>query len=423
MKYYVHTTGCKANQWDTHVIANRLEEAGLSPASPEDADVIVVNACALTEGAERDVRRFIGSMERLNGSAHVILTGCQGQVYPGKTFGADAVLGQDEKFRIAEYLRKTGTFVSPGRDRLMEAGEIHGVPRDKTRFFFKIQDGCDRFCAYCIVPFGRGKPRSRPLPEIMETLARLAGWGVKEVVLTGIEISSYFDPGQNMDLKGLLRQIETSPTPPRIRLSSIDPLYLDVEMIGIMAASRKIAKSLHIPLQSGCDRILGLMGRPYGIEYIRAMVGRLQKGMGEIGIGFDVIVGFPTETDEEFEETLRFISSLDIYYLHVFPFSPRTGTKAASMGGAVSARTKKMRVSALRALDREMRKRFFRRFLGSEAWVIPEGKVYKGDYVRGYTDNYLPLYLPRKKDIENNLTRVKIKEIMGDNLIGEVLEA
>jgi threonylcarbamoyladenosine tRNA methylthiotransferase MtaB len=402
------------------VIANRLEDAGFSSGSLEEADVVVVNACALTEGAERDVRRFVGNIGNRNREAQVILTGCQGQVYPEKTFGAHTVLGQEEKFRIREYVGRPGRFVSLGESQPMEAGLLRGLPEGKTRFFFKIQDGCDRFCSYCVVPFGRGRPRSRPLTEVMETLSRLAGWGVKEVVLTGIEISSYLDASRGVDLKGLLRLIEGCKTPPRIRLSSVDPRYVDEEFVEIMARSRKIARSIHIPLQSGCDRILEAMGRAYTAGYIKTMVERLQKGVPGIGIGLDVIAGFPTETDEEFMDTFGFISSLDIYYLHVFPFSARTGTRAAAMEGKVPAVTKKQRVSALKALDGRKRKEFYERFLGSEAWIIPEGKVYKGIYLRGYTDNYLPLYLPLKKGLENNLTRVKIKEIEGDMLIGEM---
>ena len=419
MKFYIHTTGCKANQWDSLVIAAKLRAAGLSAGAMADADVIVVNACAVTEGAERDARRFIGGLGKRNVSARIILTGCQGQAYPERTFGAHTVLGQAEKFEIADYLERDGRFVSGSRQFPLEEAGITELPKGKTRFFFKIQDGCDRFCSYCVVPFGRGRPRSRPVAEVMGALEGLAALGVKEVVLTGIEISSYRDGTTGTDLKGLLRMIDGALTPPRVRLSSIDPLYVDDEFIEIMARSRKIAKSLHIPLQSGSDRILEEMGREYTARYITDMVRRLTGAVDGIGIGMDVIAGFPTESGEEFMSTHALIDALDVYYLHVFPFSARDGTRAAAMEGKVPAEVKKQRVSLLKKLDREKRRRFYERFVGSDAWIIPEGKVYRGVYVRGYTDNYLPVHLSPQKGIENNMIKVKIKEIQGELLIGE----
>jgi len=420
MKFFIHTTGCKANQWDSHVIMNRLREAGLSTGSLAEADIIVVNACALTEGAERDTRRFIGRLTEKNAGARVILTGCHGQVYPEKTFGAHTVLGQREKLMIAEYLDKEGRFVSPVAEFPMDNGGIRELRADKTRFFFKIQDGCDRFCAYCVVPSARGTPRSRPLAEVMETMKTLKERGVKEVVLTGIEISSYRDHATGTDLKGLLKLLDKLETPPRIRLSSIDPLYLDEEFVEILAGAEKVAKSLHIPLQSGSDRVLGEMGRKYTTAYITATVERLTKAVHGVGIGMDVIAGFPGESEGEFLETFRFIDSLDIYYLHLFPFSARPGTRACSMEGQVPAEVKKRRVAGLKKLDSEKRRKFYGRFVGGEAWIVPETKVYKGDFMRGYTDNYIPVYLPWKKNIANNLTKVKIKEIQGDMVIGEM---
>ncbi|MDR2017706.1 MAG: MiaB/RimO family radical SAM methylthiotransferase [Syntrophobacterales bacterium] len=421
MKFFVHTTGCKANQWDSHVIMNRLQEAGLSPDSLAEADVIVVNACALTEGAERDTRRFIGGLREKNGTARIILTGCHGQIYPENSFGADTVLGQGEKFKIGEYLYKKGRFVAEATAIPMDAFGVPEPRADKTRFFFKIQDGCDHFCSYCVVPSARGKPRSRPLPEVMEALKILRKRGVKEVVLTGIEVSSYLDQTTGTDFKGLLRLIDEIETPPRIRLSSVDPLYLDDEFAEILAGSAKIAKSLHIPLQSGSDKVLREMGRNYTAGYIRTVVELLLAAVDGIGIGMDVIAGFPGEGEQEFADTVRLIETLDVYYLHVFPFSARLGTRAFAMECKVPTEVKKRRVSVLKKLDAAKRRRFCLRFIGSEAWIIPEGKIYKGNFMRGYTDNYLPVYLRWNKNIENSLIRVKIREIQGDMLIGEVV--
>ncbi len=420
INYYIHTTGCKANQWDSYIISNKLQKEGFAPCPLPYADFIIINACTLTNGAERDIRRFINHSRRINTKAHIILTGCHAQVYPDNTFGADIILGQDEKFHIENFLSKRGVFVKKTRDFTMEEGLVNSLPIGKTRFFFKIQDGCDRFCTYCIVPYARGKKRSRTVKEIMEVLRILKEKNIKEVVLTGIEIASYRDPETGMDLKGLLNLLEHSETPLRIRISSIDPLYIDDDFIRIVRESKKIARSLHIPLQSGSDRILERMGRTYTKAFIMDLVERLQRNIENIGLGMDIMVGFPTEDEDTFMETYSFIEALDISYLHIFPYSARQGTIASSMQDAVSEAIKKERARMLKKLDMIKRQMFYEQYIGKDMWIIPEGKVYKGIYMRGYTDNYIPVYIPQKKTLENNLTRVRIKRMLDGMLIGEI---
>jgi threonylcarbamoyladenosine tRNA methylthiotransferase MtaB len=419
--FFIHTTGCKANQWDSYVVSDDLKQAGLSNSSLKEADVVVINACTLTGGAERDIRRFISRARRENEGARVILTGCHGQVYPERAFGADLVLGQEEKFHLTEFLGKSGVFRSEKGTSFLEKVHVDGLPVGKTRFFLKIQDGCHNFCSYCIVPFARGNPRSRPAREIMEIMKSLKEKGVKEVVLTGIEISAYRDPSTGMDLRALLTTLAEAETPPRIRMSSIDPLFIDDEFIEIMAGSEKIMKSLHIPLQSGSDDILERMGRHYTREFMRDLIERLTTRIPHIGIGLDVIVGFPGEDEGRFNETMRFLESANIYYLHVFPFSARIGTKAAEMEGKVPETEKKERVRLLRNLDVAKRQAFYRCFIGSKMQIIPEGKIYKGKYMRGYSDNYLPLYLPYEKKLENCLLEVTIEAIEDGLLLGSVI--
>lgn len=419
MRFYIHTTGCKANQWDSYLIANRLKDAGLSPCPVPHADIIIINACTLTDGAERDTRRFINRARAINSDARIILAGCHAQVYPEQAFGADLVLGQDEKFHIEEYLSTSGSFVKKTRSIPMEGMFLNDLPGGKTRMFLKIQDGCDRFCSYCVVPFARGSSRSRSSAEIVAAMRDFSERGVKEVVLTGIEIAAYKDPVTGLDLKGLLRSLEKEEAPPRIRISSIDPLYLDDECIDIIASSIKIVKSLHIPLQSGSDDILRKMGRNYTQEFMGNLVNRLHGMIKNVGIGMDVIAGFPTEDEKQSKETYRFLEDIDIYYLHVFPFSPRKGTKAAAMGDTVADRVKKERVSALRKLDVLKRGRFHEKFVGKKATILVEGKIYRNGYLRGYTDNYIPVYIPSEKNLENNLVNVTIKEIRDNLVIGE----
>jgi len=419
MKYFIHTTGCKANQWDSHAISGKLHKAGFSRGALSQADIVIINACTLTQGAERDIRRFINHCRSVNKGSKIVLAGCHAQVYPDNAFGADVILGQEEKFLIEYLLTDEGVYVKKTRDFSTKDEEPNHLMYGRTRFFLKIQDGCDRFCSYCVVPYARGKPRSKPVEEVLKILKVLKDKKVREVVLTGIEIASYSDMKTGADLKKLLVLLAESATPERIRLSSVDPLYIDDEFIDIISGAEKIAKSLHIPLQSGCDRVLEKMGRGYSGEYMRGIISKLKRKINNIGIGLDVIAGFPTEDEGAFMETYRFLESVDIYYLHVFPYSARPGTAAFSLGGDIPEYVKKERVRILRRLDTAKREAYHRRFLDSEAIIVPEGKCYKGLYMRGYTDNYLPVYVPFKKSLENQFIRVRIKELKDNVLFGE----
>ncbi len=422
MKFYIHTTGCKANQWDSNIIADKLAWEGYVLDSLKDADVVVVNACTVTDGAERDLRRFINRSRRMNGKARIILTGCHAEAYPDNSFGADLVLGQTERLRIGDFLAGREAHLPAGsRDLAMEEGFPENLAPGRTRFFYKIQDGCNKFCTYCIVPFARGTPRSRPVAEIVQTMEFLREKGIQEVVLTGIELAAFRDPREGMGLKDLLRFLERQQTPKRIRLSSIDPLYIDEEFMEIMAASRKIARSLHIPVQSGSDRILQLMGRRYSSSHMGKLLTGLSRRIEGIGIGLDVIAGFPGEDEELFLETYRFLDENPFYYLHVFPFSPRRGTLAVSMDHHVADTEKKRRVRRLKAIDKERRREFQAKLVGGVRSIIPEGKIYRGAWMRGYTDNYVPIYIPYDKILENNLVEVTIEGMEAEMLIGRVV--
>lgn len=419
--FFIHTTGCKANQWDSSVMSAHLKEAGLETASPGEASFIIVNGCTVTGGAVRDLRRFIGRMKRENPSARIILAGCHAQVYPEDNFGADLVLGQAEKFSIARYIDRSGSFVAPRGPLAIEEMPRDPAAQGKTRFFLKIQDGCDRFCSYCIVPFARGMPRSRPFEEIRSVMKRLEAIGIQEVVLTGIEISAWHDGEYGYGLTELLRVLDDLPSPRRIRLSSVDPLMFTDEFIAAAARSPKIAKSFHIPLQSASDRILDAMGRPYRMQYIRTLLDRLLDAIPDAGIGMDVIAGFPGEDARCFEETRDFIDSAGIYYLHVFPFSSRPGTRAAFMDGAVPEKEKKIRVKELKLIDAKKRGAFHDRFVGTRALIIPESKRYLGRYMRGYTGNYIPVHIPYESLRENRATIVHIERVEDGIVVGRAV--
>jgi len=335
--------------------------------------------------------------------------------------GGELVIGQIEKFRINEFLYLDGSFVKKTRSIPLESMFINGMPRGRTRIFLKIQDGCDQFCTYCIVPFARGKSRSRSSAEIINAMNVFSESWIKVIVLTCIELSAYRDPTTGVDLKGLLQSLEQAKTPPRIRISSIDPLYIDDECIRIIASSTKIMKSLHIPLQSGSDSILKRMGRHYTRDYIGDLVKKLNIMIHGVGIGLDVMVGFPTEDEDHFLETWHFLNNLDIYYLHVFPFSARKGTRAATMENTVSDAVKKQRVGLLHKLDSVKRQSFHERFMGQIAPILGEGKIYGNLYMRGYTENYIPVCIPYEKNLENNIVNVRIKEIRDNLLLGELV--
>jgi threonylcarbamoyladenosine tRNA methylthiotransferase MtaB len=419
MKYSIYTTGCRSNQYDSWVMDEKMKEAGFTRSNPESADIVIINACTVTESAERDLRRYISRIRRTNNKAKIVLAGCHAQAYPEKNFGADLMLGQKEKFEIVNYLHGAGTFVDEEIDGFLDEIPSHFSLGPRTRFFLKIQDGCDKYCAYCIVPFARGKPRSRPVQEILKIMRELKEKGIKEVVISGIEIASYYDGFQRTDLKGLLKILEESDTPSRIRLSSIDPLFIDQEFISIFSSSKKLARSLHIPLQSGCDSILQAMGRKYEAEIVKDIIEELKKKVEGIGIGLDIIVGFPGEGEREFLETLRFIESLDVYYLHIFPFSPRHRTLASKMADQIGDEERKRRVKMLKEIDKRKRLAFYERHLGRILNVVPEKKVYEGGYVRGFSENYIPVFIPSEDGIINRLFEVKVREIKGGKVFGE----
>jgi threonylcarbamoyladenosine tRNA methylthiotransferase MtaB len=300
----------------------------------------------------------------------------------------------------------------------MEKAPVNGIQKGRTRFFFKIQDGCNKFCSYCIVPYARGAARSRPFEEISTTIQNLQEKGIEEVVLTGIDMAAYRDPVSGSDLTGILRLLETMDTPPRIRLSSVDPEYVDDDFVSAVADSTKLAPSIHMPVQSGSDRVLRRMGRRHGSVFIRKVVEELVTRVRTVGIGMDIMAGFPGEDDDAFEETYRFIEELDIYYLHVFPFSPREGTMAAVMDGQVPEPTKRARVRRLKALDAQKREAFSRRFVGEKLLILPEGKVRSDGLMKGFSENYLPVYVPFQRRLENKLLEVTIRGFADGKLIG-----
>lgn len=398
MRISVLTLGCKVNQFESGALEEALEARGhrLVPFG-EPADAVVVNTCTVTHRSDRDARALIRRAQRANPGARIVATGCLAQVAPEtlRALGVAAVVGTAEKGTIPDLLEAGagGVFVGD----VAGASALEPVAlrrlRGRTRPFFKVQDGCDAFCAYCIVPHARGPSRSLPPGDVRAGLSQLAGAGHREVVLTGVHLGLWGrDLTPPRPFGELLDEAEACGVP-RVRLSSLEPREVTAEVVARLAGSAVLCPHLHVPLQSGSDRILRAMGRPYTAAEFRATVERAAEAVEDLCVGLDVIVGFPGEDEAAFRETLDLLGSVPFAYLHVFPFSARRGTRAWDLPDRVPEPAVKERAAALRALSRERREGFAQRFVGRTLPVLAEGDP-EGGVLRGTTRNYLSVRLP-----------------------------
>lgn len=398
----------------------------------ESAGLCIVNTCAVTGKAAMQSRQAVRKMTRSHPGALVVVTGCCAQTAP-ETFTAmpevHYVLGNTFKDRIPElFLTTQGR---SGHVALIEDMTDVRVFQDlaitrfgrRTRAFIKIQDGCDAFCTYCIVPFARGRSRSLQPETVVERTASLRNKGYREVVLSGIHIGRY---GQDLSpatsLYGLLLALDTPGGVKRLRLSSIEPMELSENLVAHIAASVHICPHLHIPLQSGDDTILKAMNRPYTAQVYQEMIHHIVQTIPNVSIGVDVMAGFPGETDRAFENTCRIIEALPIAYLHVFPFSARKGTAAQQLSHHVPKKVKKNRCQHLRKLGKSKRRSFYQRFLGSTLEVLIEGRRdKKTNFLKGYTENYIPVFLKGDDRLCHQIVRVRIVSIAGEEVFGEIV--
>ena len=414
----ITTLGCRANQYDSTAIGNLAEKGDLSLVDFRDvADVYIINTCTVTNSTDGQGRQAIRRARRSNPEATVIVTGCYAEVAPGEVAGIDGVdyvLGNGEKERgkIEEYIfkgRSSASLAGAGGEVLVE-----GISKDdkltlravdgggRTRGHLKIQDGCNKTCTFCIIPEARGPSRSVDLETIDREIRAFTAKGYKELVLTGIHIGAYGrdlyregrenGKGRRASIEELLRSLASSDYGCRFRISSLDPDEVTGEMIGIIGGSKKICNHLHLPLQSGSDRILRAMHRPYSGRLFADLVGRITDEIPRISIGTDIIVGFPGESSKDFEETYNLIESLPLSYLHVFPYSVRRGTKAEKFEGHLPPEVIKERTSRLRELDLKKRSDFFALNNGGvEEVLIERAKDKEAGIYRGHTDNYIPV--------------------------------
>lgn len=420
-----YTLGCKLNFAETSAIARTFEAQGYRRVEWEDdAQVYVINTCTVTDNADRRVRSLVRGVLRRRKDAFVVAAGCYAQVNPEeirRSVGVSLVVGAADKFRIPELLpadlRRTPTQVV--RTDLTESVPYHGAYSlsERTRAFLKIQDGCDYRCSYCTSPRARGGSRSEPLESVLESARTIVASGIREIVLTGVNTGDWGrTQGTGETFFDLVQALEGVEGLDRIRISSIEPNLLTDPILEFIARSRRFVPHFHIPLQSGCDQVLREMRRRYLTPLYRHRVERIRELMPHACIGADVIVGFPTETDEYFRQSYDFIESLDLSYLHVFTYSERENTPAAEMGMSVPPAVRAARSRALHRLGEKKRAAFYLRHQGQVREVLLESENKEG-WMFGFTDNYIKVRLPYDPHLVGTLQAVRLGPQVEDGLL------
>jgi len=428
-KVAFYTLGCKLNFSETATIARNFEDEGFERVSfEENADIYVINTCSVTDNADKKFKTIVRQAQNINPNAFVAAIGCYAQLKPhelAETDGVDLVLGATEKFKITDYLNDLtkNDFGEVHSCEIEEADFYVGSYSvgDRTRAFLKVQDGCDYKCTYCTIPLARGISRSDTLENVLKNAKEISDQGIKEIVLTGVNIGDYgkgeFGNKKHehtfFDLVKALDQVEGIE---RLRISSIEPNLLKDETIEFVASSRSFVPHFHIPLQSGSNEILKKMRRRYLRELYVERVKKIKSLMPDACIGVDVIVGFPGETDEHFLETYHFLNELDISYLHVFTYSERDNTLAASMNDAVPMKVRNKRSKMLRGLSVKKRRSFYESQLEKTHTVLFEGENKKG-YIHGFTENYVKVKTPWNPELVNTLHRIQLSKIDTDGLV------
>ena len=428
-KVAFYTLGCKLNFSETSTIARSFENEGFERVEfSEKADIYVINTCSVTENADKRFKTIVKQAQKVNENAFVIAVGCYAQLKPEELAavdGVDLVLGATEKFKITDYLNDLtkNDFGEVHSCEINEADFYVGSYSigDRTRAFLKVQDGCDYKCTYCTIPLARGISRSDKLENVLNNAAEISEQGIKEIVLTGVNIGDY-GKGEFGNKKhehtflDLVKALDEVDGIERLRISSIEPNLLKNETIEFVAQSRTFVPHFHIPLQSGSDEILKLMRRRYMSDLYVDRVNKIREVMPNACIGVDVIVGFPGETDEHFLETYNFLNNLDISYLHVFTYSERDNTPAAEMEGVVPLKIRKKRSKMLRGLSAKKRRAFYESQLGNTATVLFEGENKEG-YIHGFTENYVKVKAPWNPNMVNTLQKIRLTEIDEDGLV------
>ena len=413
----LHTLGCKLNFSETSTISRLLENEGFEKKEfDEHADVYVINTCSVTDNADKDCRMLVRRIQKRAPESLVVITGCYAQLKPQQIAsipGVDLVLGASEKFNITAHLKE----LTKGDSAKISSCDIEDVSgfntsfslNDRTRSFLKVQDGCDYNCSFCTIPMARGKSRSNHIEQVIQNAKELAKSGVKEIVLTGVNLGDFGrgpDGNKTTDenFYQLIQALDKVEGINRYRISSIEPNLLTEEIIDFVSRSEKFMPHFHIPLQSGSNRILGLMRRRYKRELYAERVEQIKKLMPHCAIGVDVIVGFPSEREADFEETFQYLHALDISYLHVFTYSERDQTKALEIKPIVPIQTRNDRNKILRNLSYKKMQYFTNQHKGEKRPVLFE-RFEKNGMMEGYTDNYIRIETPYRSEWANELVQ------------------
>jgi len=428
-KVAFYTLGCKLNFSETSTIARSFKDEGFERVEfSETADIYVINTCSVTENADKRFKTIVKQAQKVNEDVFVIAVGCYAQLKPEELAdvdGVDLVLGATEKFKITDYLNDLSK---------NDLGEVHSCEideadfyvgaysiGDRTRAFLKVQDGCDYKCTYCTIPLARGISRSDKLENVLTNAAEISAKGIKEIVLTGVNIGDY-GKGEFGNKKhehtflDLVKALDEVDGIERLRISSIEPNLLKNETIDFVADSNTFVPHFHIPLQSGSDALLKLMKRRYMSSLYTDRVAQIKRVMPNACIGVDVIVGFPGETEERFLETYNYLNELDISYLHVFTYSERDNTPAAEMEGVVPTKVRKKRSKMLRGLSAKKRRAFYESQLGNTCTVLFEGENKEG-YIHGFTENYVKVKAPWDPALVNTLHQIELISIDEDGMV------
>jgi threonylcarbamoyladenosine tRNA methylthiotransferase MtaB len=424
-KFRITTLGCKVNQYETDAMAQQLKDSDWVPASSEDkADLCIINTCTVTQKASMQSRQAVRQAIRSNPEARIVVTGCYAQTEPDeilKIDGVHTVIGHGDKHKIPEIVRSS-PMENHRRPTLLRRNissecDFKQVPvtvfGERTRPFLKIQDGCNTFCTYCIVPYARGRSRSMAPEKVLEHISHLKHAGYHEIVLTGVHLGAYgLDLSPKYHLAELLSRIYESNPIHRVRLSSIEPHELTKDILTLVAETDAFCNHLHIPLQSGDDFILKKMHRPYTRSLLRDLIVKTNSLIPDAAIGVDVLIGFPGETEKAFENTYSLIEELPVTYLHVFPFSVRKGTPAGKYPQQVDSKTIKARCEKMRTLGNQKKQAFYKKFIGKKVKILIESKRDESTgLLKGITSNYIPVRVNGGDNWVNTIVPVRIDRV------------
>lgn len=430
-KVAFYTLGCKVNQFETQAMAELFNKKGYEVVEPDEAaDVYVINTCTVTNMSERKSRQFIRKAKKLNKDSIVAVVGCYAQIAPDEVIdieGVDLIVGTNDRNKIVELCEEAknkGNKINAVKDIMnirefeeMTVGEI----TDKTRAFIKIQEGCNQYCSYCIIPYARGHIRSRELANIINETKKLVNKGFKEIVLTGIHVASYGKDIGGISLIDVIEHINSVDGVERIRLSSLEPTIVTRDFMERISKLLKVCNHFHLSLQSGSDTVLKRMNRKYTTSQYKDIVNLIREYDKDVGITTDIIVGFPGETEEEFNETYNFVKEIGFSRIHVFKYSPRKGTPAAKFKNQVNGHIKNERSKKLIELGHKLMHNFNNRFINRTMEVLFEDESsFKKGYIEGYTTNYIKVLAEGDKELEGEILPVSINEVYGENLIGTI---